>query len=123
MAKHWIAEAIGKPGALHREMGVPQGQKIPAGKLAQAASAGGLLGRRARLAETLKGFHHRASGGRVEPGKGYLVGEHGTEMLKMGKRGGHVFPHHLLRKAILDKIGPGMAEEVPGNTTVAGVQK
>jgi hypothetical protein len=53
---NWIAGAIKKPGALHKEMGVPMGKKIPAGKLAKAASAGGKLGQRARLAETLKGF-------------------------------------------------------------------
>ena len=58
MAEKWIAGAIKHPGALHRQLGVPQGQKIPAGKLAKAAKAGGTLGRRARLAETLKGFHH-----------------------------------------------------------------
>lgn len=56
MAKNWIADAIKKPGALHREIGVPQGQKIPAKKLAQAAKSGGKLGQRARLAETLKGM-------------------------------------------------------------------
>ena len=54
--KNWIAGAIGKPGALHKEMGIPQGETIPAGKLAKAASAGGLLGKRARLAQTLKGL-------------------------------------------------------------------
>ncbi len=52
----WIAGAIGKPGALHKEMGIPEGQKIPAKKLAKAAKAGGKLGARARLAETLRGF-------------------------------------------------------------------
>lgn len=57
MAK-WIQGAIKKPGALHKELGVPQGKKIPAAKLAKAAKAGGKLGKRARLAETLKGFHH-----------------------------------------------------------------
>lgn len=51
---NWIQKAIKKPGALHRQMGVPQGQKIPSGKLAAAAKKGGTLGRRARLAETLK---------------------------------------------------------------------
>ena len=54
--KNWIAGAIGKPGALHQEMGVPEGETIPAGKLAKAAKAGGLLGKRARLAQTLKGL-------------------------------------------------------------------
>jgi hypothetical protein len=55
--KNWIAGAIKKPGALHKEMGVPQGKKIPAGKLAKAAEAAGKLGKRARLAETLKKMH------------------------------------------------------------------
>ena len=56
MAKNWIKGAIKHPGALHREMGVPQGQKIPAKRLAKAAKSGGIFGKRARLAETLKGF-------------------------------------------------------------------
>lgn len=56
MAK-WIQGAIKHPGALHRELGVPEGKKIPAGKLEKAAHAGGKLGQRARLAQTLKGFH------------------------------------------------------------------
>lgn len=54
--KNWIAGAIKKPGALHKELGVPQGKKIPEAKLAKAAKAPGKLGQRARLAETLKGF-------------------------------------------------------------------
>lgn len=58
-AKHWIAGAIKHPGALHRELGVPQGQKIPAAKLAAAKRKGGVEGRRARLATVLAGFHKR----------------------------------------------------------------
>lgn len=54
--KHWIQNAISKPGALHKEMGVPQGQNIPAKKLSSAANAGGQLGKRAKLAITLKSF-------------------------------------------------------------------
>ena len=56
MAKKWIAEAIKKPGALHKELGVPMGKKIPAGKLKAAAKKKGKEGQRARLAETLKSF-------------------------------------------------------------------
>ena len=59
MAKNWIKGAISHPGALHKQLGVPQGQKIPAAKLEKAEHAGGKLGQRARLAETLKGMHHR----------------------------------------------------------------
>jgi hypothetical protein len=52
----WIQGAIKHPGALHKELGVPAGKTIPAKKLAKAAKAGGKLGQRARLAETLKGL-------------------------------------------------------------------
>jgi hypothetical protein len=58
MAKDkWIQGAIKKPGALHKEMGIAEGKKIPEKKLAAAAKKGGKIGHRARLAETLKGFH------------------------------------------------------------------
>mgnify|MGYP003346960542 CR=1 FL=1 len=50
----WIKDAIKKPGALHEQLGVPQGEKIPAKKLASAAQKSGKLGKRARLAQTLK---------------------------------------------------------------------
>jgi len=54
--KNFIADAIQKPGALRREMGVKKGETIPAKKLARAAKAPGKLGQRARLAETLRGM-------------------------------------------------------------------
>jgi len=57
MAEKWIQHAISRAGALHKQLGVPQGEKIPAKKLAKAAKAPGKLGQRARLAETLKGMH------------------------------------------------------------------
>jgi len=55
MAEHWIAGAIKHPGKLHRELGVPQGEKIPAKKLAKAEHSKNLTIRReANLAKTLK---------------------------------------------------------------------
>ena len=56
MAEKWIQKAIKKPGALHKELGVPEGKKIPSKKLAAATKKSGKLGKRARLAETLKGL-------------------------------------------------------------------
>jgi len=53
---YFIGKAIKRPGQLHRDLGVPQGQKIPAAKLAAAAKRGGKVGQRARLARTLKGL-------------------------------------------------------------------
>lgn len=51
--KEWIKKAVGKPGALHKELGVPEGEKIPKSKLDAAAKKPGKEGKRARLAITL----------------------------------------------------------------------
>jgi hypothetical protein len=57
--KKWIQGAIKHPGALHKELGVPEGKKIPAKKLAAAAQKGGKEGERARLAQTLSKMHKK----------------------------------------------------------------
>lgn len=60
MAKEkWIQKAINpaNKGKLHKQLGVPAGKKIPAKKLEAAAEKGGKLGKRAHLAQTLKGLH------------------------------------------------------------------
>ena len=49
----WISKAIKRPGALHRALGVPEGQKIPAKKIEAATHKGGRLARQANLAQTL----------------------------------------------------------------------
>jgi hypothetical protein len=55
----WIAGAIKHHGALHKQLGVPQGEKIPAKKLAAAKhSDNPTLRKRANLASTLKKMHH-----------------------------------------------------------------
>lgn len=57
MAKNWIAGATKNKGALHRELGIPAGKKIPAKKLAKAAKSSNPTERkRADLAKTLKGL-------------------------------------------------------------------
>lgn len=53
---NWIQGAVKKPSALHAQMGIPLGEKIPASRLAAAADKGGKLGERARFAETMKGL-------------------------------------------------------------------
>lgn len=53
--KNWIAGAIKKPGALHKALGVKEGEKIPSAKLKKAEhSDSPLMRKRAGLAETLK---------------------------------------------------------------------
>lgn len=59
MTEKWIGKMHMKKGALHKEMGIPEGKKIPAKKLAAAAKAGGKEGKRARLAQTLKKMHKK----------------------------------------------------------------
>jgi len=54
--KKWIQGAVKHPGALRKELGVKKGAKIPAKRLAAAAKKPGTEGKRARLAETLRGF-------------------------------------------------------------------
>jgi hypothetical protein len=57
--KHWIQSAIKHPGALHRQLHVPAGEKIPAKKLAKAEhSEDPTLRKRASLARVLKSMHH-----------------------------------------------------------------
>ena len=56
MAKKWIQDAISKPGALKKTLGVKKGETIPAKKLETAAKKSGVTGQRARLAQTLKGL-------------------------------------------------------------------
>ncbi len=54
--KKWIQGMKMKKGALHKQMGVPQGEKIPVSRLKAAAAKGGTLGKRARLALTFRGM-------------------------------------------------------------------
>jgi hypothetical protein len=57
---NWIKQAIGKPGALRKALGAKKGKPIPAGKLAAAAAKPkGVNAKRARLAETLRGFNKK----------------------------------------------------------------
>ena len=59
MAKNWIAGAIKKPGALHRDLGIPEGEKIPLALIKKAAKRKDKVGERARLALPLRGFHSK----------------------------------------------------------------
>lgn len=55
----WIQKAIPKSrkGALHRELGVPEGKKIPEKKLAKAAKSDNpRLRKQVNLARTLSGL-------------------------------------------------------------------
>ncbi len=60
MAKNFIKAAIKHPGALHSQLGVKQGEKIPASKMAAARAGkyGPKAKKRAAFAQTLAAFHH-----------------------------------------------------------------
>jgi hypothetical protein len=60
MAEKWIKKALPKSskGKLHRELGVPEGKKIPAKKLAKAAkSSNPKVRKQVALAKTLGKMH------------------------------------------------------------------
>lgn len=57
MSEKFIQKAIKHPGALHKELHVPEGKKIPQKKLNTAANKGGKLGQRARFAKILENLH------------------------------------------------------------------
>lgn len=64
----WMQKAFGKnPGALHRELGVPEGKPIPAKKMAAARKRAKRTGntklmRRLNLAKTGKKLSHKKAG-------------------------------------------------------------
>lgn len=54
---HWIAGAVKRPGQLHRDLGVPQGQPIPQQKVEVAAhSRNPALRARAQFALNVRGL-------------------------------------------------------------------
>jgi hypothetical protein len=57
MARKFIQAIHLKKGALHRELGIPLGKKIPVNMIKKAAKQKGKLGKRARFALTLRKFH------------------------------------------------------------------
>jgi hypothetical protein len=53
--KKWIQKAVEHPGALHRALGVPMGEKIPASKMKKAMdSPNPHMRKMASLAKTLR---------------------------------------------------------------------
>lgn len=58
--KKFIQAMNMKKGALHKQLGIPEGKKIPAKKISKALKSDNpLLAKRARLAKTLKSFHKK----------------------------------------------------------------
>lgn len=57
--KKWIQGAVKKPGALHAQLGVKKGKKIPVSRLRAAAKKKGKLGQRARFAMNMRKINSR----------------------------------------------------------------
>jgi hypothetical protein len=56
-SKKWIQKAIKHPGALHKELHVPIGKKIPEAKLEKAShSSNPRMRKQVNLARTLRGL-------------------------------------------------------------------
>jgi len=55
MSEHWMQGAVKRPGALHRNLGIPQWQPIPRKTLDRAAhSSNPTIEKEASLAETFR---------------------------------------------------------------------
>jgi len=77
--KHWIQDAVKKPGQLHKDLGVPPGQKIPESKIKSAEAKGGKVAQRAHFADVMKSMHdnhsdghHTAEVGELLKGAGHM---------------------------------------------------
>lgn len=57
--KKWIQATHLRKGALHRQLGIPAGEKIPVSLLHEVEHEPGKLGQRARLALTLRRIGQR----------------------------------------------------------------
>jgi hypothetical protein len=59
--RRWIQKAVNPrhKGLLHRELGVPQGRKIPMAKLRRALKMGGKIARRAQFAINMRKFQRK----------------------------------------------------------------
>jgi hypothetical protein len=60
--QYWIGEAIERPGALRKSLGIKRGENIPQEELATAAKKSGKMGQRARLAQTLDVMRKKRGG-------------------------------------------------------------
>ena len=54
----WVKRSVKHPGALHRDLGVTQGKKIPVSKIQAAAHGSGKTAQRARFALAARKFKH-----------------------------------------------------------------
>lgn len=84
MVEKFIKKAIKHPGALHKQLHVPKGKKIPEKKLEKAEhSKNPKLKRRAILARTLKGMHkgkHKKHGKEMSHVPNEYIEERGKKM-------------------------------------------
>lgn len=60
--KKWIQKAIKKEGSLRKSLKTKSGKNIPVAKLEKAAKKGGKMGKRARLALTLRKLNEQTEG-------------------------------------------------------------
>lgn len=107
MAKRWIQGAIKHPGALHRQLGIAAGKKIPLTRLRSAANSDDeTLARRARLAMTLRKMNPWEV---MHDEKGYWVVKKDTNEKVHNK------PHKTRAEAVQHVRALYAAEGIPNN--------
>ena len=101
---NWIKGAIKHPGALHKALGVKEGEKIPEKKLEKAEhSKNPVTAKRARLAETLKGLHKAAGGRTAKKGGG------GLTVINIGRDGAQAVPQKPPMPGVVPMPAPAPA--------------
>src|ERR1700756_427818 len=113
--KNWIQDAVKKPGQLHKDLGVPEGEDIPEGKLEDAEhSKSKKVRERAQFAENMKGLKHGGAGFCPSCGnRGQLLG-------KMGNRDQYQCPSCHTKFAEFDTDpATGQLGVMPDQTTQA----
>lgn len=101
---NFIKGAIKKPGALHKDLGVPMGQKIPKAKIMAAAAKPGKVGQRARFAETL-GTMKKAGGGKISAPRGTFLDSSDASVADSRAKSSKLKNNTMIRKTMASEPG------------------
>jgi len=100
----WIQKAVPdkNKGLLHKKLGVPLGEKIPASKLQKAKASGGTLAKEANFAITMRGL----KGGNMKSEKAkHVKSSHVRKSIKE-----HMIENHGMKSHHAMKIAKAAAE-------------
>jgi hypothetical protein len=116
LEKKWIQKAIEKPGSLHRQLGVPEDEKIPEEKLEVKPSDSPKLKKRKILAKTLKKITRKRTGkGEEELEESLLINILNDAIFLLEKKKGKYFIKKAIEHpgALHRALGIPQGEKIP----------